>query len=184
MTQLLRQRINGIADDTVQEKTGRTWAEWFKILDKAGARMMDHQKIADHLLQRHGQTAWWSQAITVGYEQERGMRQKHQKGTTYLVDRSKTMIAPLAVVWTAWHDKAMLARWLPGVQFQVKSFTQHKILHLQWSDGTKVDVAFSERDGKTRTVVTHGRLKEQGDIESARAYWAEALERLKNVVEG
>jgi hypothetical protein len=184
MTELLRRRIIGIHDDTVREKTGLNWADWFKVLDKAGGRMMDHPNITAYLRQQHGLTKWWSQTVTSGYEQERGIRQKHQKGTKFSVDISKVVAAPLAAVWAAWRDRATLNRWLPGASFQVRSFTQDKIMHLEWPDGTKVDVAFKEKGGRTRTVVTHGRLPEQADIERVRPYWTEALERLKKVVEG
>ena len=36
-------RVNGVSDDAVKAKTGKKWDEWFKVLDKAGARMMDHR---------------------------------------------------------------------------------------------------------------------------------------------
>ena len=41
-----RKRVHGVSDDAVKAKTGKKWDEWFKVLDKAGARMMDHTEIA------------------------------------------------------------------------------------------------------------------------------------------
>ena len=40
-----------LSDAAVQAKTGKTWQEWFAVLDAAGARAMDHQSIAAYLYQ-------------------------------------------------------------------------------------------------------------------------------------
>jgi hypothetical protein len=45
----------------VQAKTGRTWAEWFRLLDAAGARQMDQMAIVAHLNQHHAIGAWWQE---------------------------------------------------------------------------------------------------------------------------
>jgi hypothetical protein len=36
----------GISDHAVQTKTGKTWAEWCAVLDKAGAAKWPHKQIA------------------------------------------------------------------------------------------------------------------------------------------
>ena len=33
-----------IADERVREKTGKGWAEWFTLLDRAGAATMSHKQ--------------------------------------------------------------------------------------------------------------------------------------------
>ena len=38
-----------MSDAAVQAKTGKTWPEWFAVLDKAGAAKMTHKEIAAHL---------------------------------------------------------------------------------------------------------------------------------------
>ena len=38
-----------MSDAAVKERTGKTWPEWFKILDKAGAKKMRHQDISAYL---------------------------------------------------------------------------------------------------------------------------------------
>jgi hypothetical protein len=184
MAEMFRmKRINGISDDAVKAKTGRKWGEWFTVLDKLGARMMEHAEITAYLRQEFGLTAWWCQTVSVGYEQERGMRQKHQRGTGYAVDVSKTMAAPLAAVWNAWQDRAALDRWLPSARFAAKTTTPNRIMHLTWSDGTSVSVIISEKAGRTKVVVSHAKLPLKADVERVRAYWSEALRRLKSLVE-
>jgi len=163
-------RINGVSDDTVKAKTGKKWDEWFKMLDRAGGRMMDHREIAQLVHKEYGLTPWWSQLVTVGYEQDRGIRQKHQRGMRYEVDRSKTLSVPLDVAWAAWHDEAILSRWLPGVAFQVAKTTPNRILHLDWPDRTHVVVMFSEKAGKTKVVISHERLQNFDDVERLQGF--------------
>jgi hypothetical protein len=180
---VLIKRVNGISNDAVKASTGRRWEEWFKILDKAGARMMEHQDIATHLREQLGMSPWWSRKITIGYEQERGLRAKHQRGNRYTVSRSKTLVARVEEVWGAWQEKAKLERWLPEVEFEVRNFRKNKVMHLRWSDGTKVDVSFLECRGKTKLLVCHGEISFEADRERRYAYWGDALARLKEIVE-
>jgi hypothetical protein len=61
-----------LSDAAVQAKTGKTWQEWFAVLDAAGARAMDHQSIAAYSYQQLRLPGWWAQMVTVAYEQARG----------------------------------------------------------------------------------------------------------------
>ena len=45
---------------------------------------MPHKQIAEYLYEKHGLSGWWSQVVTVVYEQERGLREKHQKSDEQL----------------------------------------------------------------------------------------------------
>lgn len=70
---------DAVSDDAVREATGRGRAEWFALLDRAGAVTWTHPAIASWLVGRHGVDGWWAQGITVGYEQARGIRQPGQR---------------------------------------------------------------------------------------------------------
>ncbi|HXM40480.1 MAG TPA: SRPBCC domain-containing protein [Bryobacteraceae bacterium] len=179
-------RVGALTGDAVKAKTGKTWEEWCKILDKAGARMMDHQEIARLLQEQTGLPHWWCQMIAVGYENERGIRQDDRRespGKRYQVTLAKIVPAPRASVWAAWQDPATLAKWLPGVKFEVSKTVPLKTLHLDWLDETRVTVRFYERSGKTRLVVSHGRLGES-DAARRQIYWEAALDRLKGLMAG
>jgi uncharacterized protein YndB with AHSA1/START domain len=185
MAKLFQQiRVGTVTDDAVKASTGKTWDEWCKILDKAGARMMDHKEIALLLQKQIGLTRWWSQMVAVGYENERGIRQGERGepcGKRYEVTLSKIVAAPRAAVWAAWQDPATLARWLPDAKFEISKTVPQKILHLDWPDETRVAVRLYERRGKTRVVVSHGKLAES-DAERLQNYWSAALDRLKAIV--
>ncbi len=56
-----------------EEGTGRTSAEWYRILDEWGAREKGHT-LAAHLLREYGLSPWWAQAVTIHWEYERGLR--------------------------------------------------------------------------------------------------------------
>ena len=177
-------RVGTLTDDAVRSKTGKAWDEWCKILDKAGARMMDHAEIALLLQKQIGLSHWWSQMVAVGYENERGIRQDARgapPGQRCEVTLSKIVASPRAAVWAAWQDPATLARWLPDAKFEISKTVPYKILHLDWPGETRVAVRLYERRGKTRVVVSHGKLAES-DAGRLQKYWCEALDRLKVMV--
>ena len=66
------QRISlATSDETIRERTGRGWEEWFDLLDEAGAADMTHRETARWLAEREGlhPLAWNVQAVVGGYEQ-------------------------------------------------------------------------------------------------------------------
>lgn len=63
-----------ISEEAVRAKTGKGWPEWFAILDAWGAPEKGHTESAKHLLDEHGLSPWWAQAVAIRYEWERGLR--------------------------------------------------------------------------------------------------------------
>ena len=70
--------------------TGRTWDEWFRILDAADGTAMRHTDIARWLVAEHPITGWWAQNVTVGYERARGLRAVNQRPDGFSVNASRT----------------------------------------------------------------------------------------------
>lgn len=172
--------IAGISTEAVRAKTGKGWAEWIAILDEAGAKEMAHKDIAIYLSQKQGVPDWWSQMVTVGYEQARGLRGKHQKPEGYQISRSKTMAAPAAQLYAAWADKRKRARWLKDA-LTIRTATPDKSLRILWGDGqTSLDVSFYPKgEGKCQVVVQHSKIVNAKAAEKLKVYWAEALEALQ-----
>jgi hypothetical protein len=86
-----------MSDESVKKGTGKTWAEWFKILDGAGAKKWPHQEISGYLMHKQKVGPWWGQMVSVGYEQARGLREKFQKcDGEFAASGSRTMNAPVA----------------------------------------------------------------------------------------
>ncbi len=62
------------AVEKVVAATGRTWDSWFGLLDAWDAAARTHTETARWLRELHAVPSWWSQSITVAYEQARGLR--------------------------------------------------------------------------------------------------------------
>jgi len=78
-------KLNNVSSATVADRTGKSWAQWLKALDAAGAKKLDHKGIVKIVAGRFGIGPWWQQMVTVGYEQARGLRQVNQKVDGYSI---------------------------------------------------------------------------------------------------
>jgi hypothetical protein len=100
------------SDEAVKAKTGKVWAEWLPILDKAGAKKLSHQEIWAYLKEKEQVVPWWSQMVAVEYERERGLRDRHQRCTgEYSASASRTMAAPMGAIYRVWTDDKVRRRW-------------------------------------------------------------------------
>jgi uncharacterized protein YndB with AHSA1/START domain len=174
----------GISDAAVHAKTGKTWSEWFILLDRAGARKMNHKQIAAYVHNELHLPSWWSQMVTVGYEQERGLREKNQTREGYQTSASKTLTVPSAVVFEAWRDAKQRQRWLPKAPLEIRTATSPKSLRITWTeDSSAVDVMiYPKGEGKCQVSVSHRKLKGQREVAQMKKYWAEALGRLQKML--
>ena len=173
-------KVAGMSDAAVQAKTGKTWSEWFSILDKAGARNMNHRGIVAYLSQKHGVGPWWQQMVTVAYERARGKRQTHERPEGFEVSASKTITAPLGSLYRAWTDPKLSKRWLPDAKFAISKATPNKSVRIAWGDGTsRVDVMFYPRGAqKNQVTVQHRKLENAADAKRIQSYWKDQLEKL------
>jgi hypothetical protein len=168
-----------MSDEAVQAKTGKTWAEWFAILDGAGAQTLTHQQIVAYLSGEHGVGGWWQQMVTVTYEQERGLRQKHQMPDGYQISASKTLPVPALGLYQACIDEARRGSWLPEGGLTVRKATEARSIRADWQGGGRIEIAFYPKgDQKTQVTVQHNRLADAGEAERMKAFWTAALERL------
>ena len=174
-----------MSDAAVQAKTGKTWKEWFGILDKAGARKMDHKQIVAHLVKRHKVGPWWQQMVAVNYEQARGLREKHQTSDGFAASGSRTIAAALPALYRAWQDERARRRWLPNASLTIRTATPEKSLRILWGDGkSRLDVYFYGRGkGKSLVSVDHRRLADAKEAARMKTYWSHALDRLKASLE-
>jgi len=61
-----------ISDEKVKEKTGKSWKQWFRILDALDVKTNGHRFPSMTLFHKHRLSPWWSQAVTIRYEWECG----------------------------------------------------------------------------------------------------------------
>ncbi len=173
-----------MSDEAVKAKTGKTWAEWGAILDRAGGRKLTHQQIVAYLHQEHGLGPWWRQMVTVGYEQERGLRQKHEKPDGFQISRSLTLAVPVSTLFKAFSDKRQRGRWLADPGFEVRTVTTDRSLRANWVDGkSTLEVMFYPRgESRCQVTVQHNKLASAKAAERMKAYWGENLQRLRELL--
>ncbi|MGH9805163.1 MAG: SRPBCC domain-containing protein [Candidatus Acidiferrales bacterium] len=176
----------GIADATVQLRTGKHWKEWFAILDHIGGKKKTHRELVIFLNQRYPRLGgWWEQMITVAYEQARGLRQPHQQASGFTANVSKTIGAPLTRLYRAWTHGSARGRWLSEKNFTVRKATRNKSLRITWDGGkTNLEVHFLAKGaGKSQVVVQHTHLPDARAVARSKAYWGQRLDALRNYLE-
>ena len=175
-----------MSDRAVESKTGRTWKQWFALLDRAGARNLEHKAIATLLGKKTPKIGgWWCQTVTVEYERARGLREKHQTTKGYQVSATRTLAVPLRLAFGAWTDSKLRRRWLPTSPIAIRKATPGKIIRIGWDDGkSSVEVRFAAKGArKSQLTVDHTRLPTAAAAARMRSYWKRRLERLDAVLE-
>lgn len=145
---------------------------------------MTHREIAAHLREKHGVSMWWAQAVTVGYERIRGLRETGQRrGGLYEVSVSKTVAVPVATLYKVFVEPSRRRKWLHETGVRVRTAVENKSMRMTWSDGTSVEVYFTGKGaGKSIVTVQHVKLPTQEDREVRRGYWRDRLARMSALV--
>ncbi|HEX2557071.1 MAG TPA: hypothetical protein VHK86_02000 [Nitrososphaera sp.] len=171
-----------ISDAAIKKRTGKSWEQWFSILDKANATKMSHKEIAEYLCDKQGVAAWWCQMIAVTYEQDRGLRKKHERPDGYSVSVSKTFDVQLSTLYKYWNDEKLRRQWLKD-EFTTRKATTCKSIRFTGDDNTSVEVNFYRKgQSKSQAAVQHSKLTNPKHVEQMRSYWKAALERLKGAL--
>jgi uncharacterized protein YndB with AHSA1/START domain len=166
----------GVSTDAVARRTGKSWDDWFEVLDSAGAATLDQRGVIAILAQKHGIGPWWQQMIAVGYESVRGKSDKPPVPDGFRIASSCTLDAPLPRVFRLWNDAGERARWLADDRFVVRGATADKSIRARWGKGTShVAVSFAEKSGRTEVSVEHHQIESSAAAEQMKAYWAKKL---------
>ena len=173
-----------MSDAAVKARTGKDWAGWFSLLDRAGAAKLPHKEIAKLLASKQGVPGWWSQNITVEYERARGLRERHQKSDGYSVGVTKTIASSVSGLYKATADAAARKKWFPRGAFELSSQTKDKYFRGAWKKGPRLEVGFyAKGDGKAQIALAVSKLPSKADVETERAAWKSALSKLQAMLE-
>jgi hypothetical protein len=176
-------RTAGISDAAVLKATGRTWSKWGKLLDKDGCKKLPHKEIAEVVAEKHGVGPWWSQMVTVGYEQLRGLRKPHEGCDGWMSSASRTVAVPLSRLFKAWVDDESRAKWMGKKKIIIRKATLNKSMRITWPDESSVEVNFYAKDaGKSQVAVQHSKLKSEHDVAKSQKYWSAALDKMKDLL--
>jgi hypothetical protein len=182
------QRISlATSDETIRERTGRGWEEWFDLLDEWGAADKSHREIARWLAGQQGihPLAWNAQAIAGSYERSRRGRQVGQHEDGFTVTATKTVAVPVERLYDAFVDASLRAAWLPDGELRERTATKPRSARFDWGgDGTRVHVSFAAKgEAKSTAALSHERLRDGAEAERMKAFWRERVAGLKAVLE-
>jgi uncharacterized protein YndB with AHSA1/START domain len=162
------------SDETIRERTGRGWEEWFDALDAWGAQERTHREIARWLAGQQGgidPLAWNAQAIAMSYERTRGMRVAGQRVDGFAATVTRTVGVPVERLYEAFMAAA-------PAELRERTATAPKRARFDWGDG-RVAVTFDPKDDRATVSLEHSRLADAGEAERMKAFWREHLTALK-----
>ena len=167
-----------LSDDKILSATGKTWSQWFALLDKVGAKNMEHRDIAELVHRKYKVPGWWSQTVTVEYERSRKGRKKHQRlSGDYEVSLVKTVPVSTTVAYRAWSTPAKRSTTI-GRTFAATTVRPGKVVRGKLADGTSLVVSFTTRPkGKSHVSVMQGKLTSAAAAAKAKRYWRARLEK-------
>lgn len=183
----IARRTDGMGDEALTAATGKPWAEWYAILDAVDATAWTHQQIAAYLKTEHGVPDWWCQGVTIGFEQERGMRLPGQRAdgsfevnasATFALGQQEALDAVIAAVSAGRGTEP--TRVSRDVTFPTA----------RWTDGGPgviMAMANATKAGKTSVSLTAQRLSDPADVAPAKLVlkgWLDDARRASSGAEG
>jgi hypothetical protein len=172
-----------VSDDAVRKGTGRSWDEWFAILDAAGAVAWKHPDTARWVAAEYGISGWWAQGVTVGFERARGLRARHERPTGFSLSVTKTINVPVERLYDAFANARERKAWLEHA-VRVSSGTPPRTINFPWGDGSRVAVRFESRGpAKSHVALQQDPLLDATSVEELRARWRNRLSALKERLE-
>lgn len=180
--------ISGVrkSEEAVLKNTGRSWDQWFKMLDTWGAKDKKHGEITRWLAEEHEVDGWWTQSVAVAYEQERGLRAPGQRADgTYTVSASKTINVPLEKLFDAFTNKKIRKRWLGEFELGIKTSRPGKSITANWEDAsTRVAFWFTSKDAKkSQIALAHEKIRDAQQADELKMFWRERMNLLKKTLE-
>jgi uncharacterized protein YndB with AHSA1/START domain len=174
--------LAGKSDTVINAKTGRTWAEWVRVLDEARATEKPHREVAQ-FVSSLGTPSWWTQTVVVGYERIRGLREVGQGlNGLYEASKSRTFNVPVETLYTAFANARTRRRWLTA-DVAVRAATENKRMRLTWHDDTPVEIWFTAKgSAKSVVAVAHQKLRSKSTADALKKTWTEHLDRLEQVL--
>jgi uncharacterized protein YndB with AHSA1/START domain len=176
-----------ISDKLVMEKTGQPMEHWFRILDKKGAAQKDPNGIYKIISEIPGLKALgeWNQGLLgTSYQWSRGLRERGQKDKGFEIGVSKTVNAPLSVLYKALIDDKIRIKWCKE-KTEFSTTTENKSARVLWSDkSTRLSIDFYDKGtGKSQIVVQHLKIADAKKAAELKEYWGKTLEALKQLLE-
>ena len=169
----------------VERATHRTWDDWLQFMDLIDAETLDHQQIALKVYEELDGTieplGWWTQAVTVAYEQYIGRRIPGQRpdGTFQTsVSRATTLgMTELMERWTRFAAQDEFVQGVVAGQPRVSGTERRITWRAKAEDGSSVIVTSEpKKTGTASIVATQIGLPTLESNDEARDRWACVVE--------
>ena len=171
--------MNAVSEEAVTSATGKTWQEWFLLIDRHDGINLTHKEIVRVLKENSDLSSWWQQSVTVEYEIARGKRKPHEMLDGFQISKNKTIQAPVGKLFAAWVEMEERMKWLEQPNFTIRKATPDKSLRITWVDGgSHLDVHFYPKEGRTQISINHKKLSSAKDAEAMKAFWEAQLRHL------
>ncbi len=171
----------------VERATNRTWDEWLRFMDGIGAKDLDHKAIAlkvyEELDGTVDQLGWWTQAVTVAYEQYIGRRIPGQRPDgTFQTSVSRSTTFGMDELMEKWQMFAAEDETVQGIvvdgQLRVSGTERRITWRTKARDGSSVVVTSEpKKNGTASIVATQMGLQTLELNEEARERWASVVSR-------
>ena len=168
------------SDAVIRAATSRSWAQWFRLLDRMDVADAGHESVVRRLAEDHACPRWWRQRIAAAHAEARGLQTPQKRGLA--ANTSRTLAVPVDDLWRAWQGRAP-AKWLQ-TRFKVVRANENKSLRLGWPDNTSVEIYFwAKGERRSQVNIMHRQLADADEVAAKKAFWAGALERLRAALE-
>lgn len=164
----------------IESATKMSWAEWVQLLDEKGARDLTHPQIAalvhNHLEEKIDSAGWWSQGVTVAYEQEIGRRKPGQTSDGFFeFSVSRTFQTSKEALFDQLTERMNRLETANGVLLD-NTRTSVTPVRSYWksdlADGTKLVCAVESRsDSSAAIVITHSHIEGSDTRDSWHDFW-------------
>ena len=170
----------------VERATGRTWEEWLRFMAAIGASDLDHKQIAlkvyeelEGTIERLG---WWTQAVTVAYEQHIGRRVPGQRPDgTFQTSVSRATGLGMVELMGTWRQFAARDEAVLGAvagEPRVSGTDRRITWRTKGADGSAVVVTSEPKsNGTAALVATQMGLPTLEANDQARQRWAAIITR-------
>ncbi len=171
----------------VERATNRTWDEWLQFMDGIGAKDLDHKAIAlkvyEELDGTIEQLGWWTQAVTVAYEQYIGRRIPGQRPDgTFQTSVSKSTDFGMQELMDRWTTFAAADQAVREIVVEADARVSGTDRRITWRttarDGSSVVVTSEPKKNGTASLVATGiGLPTPASNDRAREQWTAVVER-------
>lgn len=146
----------------VERATNRSWDEWLAFMDSIDAKSLDHHHIAlkvhEELCGKIDQLGWWTQAVTVAYEQFIGRRIPGQRPDgTFQTSVSKTTKLGMQELMDRWVEFAAGDQEVQGLieagTLKVSGTDRRITWRTKAADGSFIIITSEPKPNGTATIV-------------------------------